>query len=149
MPRPHDVDMEALQLIVLVLTVVATAVATYLYNDGHDRALKPMLVTVAVIGAVGTGLFWLGEAMTTPASAVPRCDFSDVGPDLSPTCESSGEASRRAAGESGSHVLSSYVIGPVVEGLGLGVGGAVGWLVAKATRQKPTDGRRGRILLED
>lgn len=146
---PDDDDMAAVQWIVLVLTVVATAVAAYLYNDGHDRALKPMLVAVAVIGAVGTGLFWIGELMTPPASAVPQCDWSDLGDDLSPSCESSSEAARRAAGESGDHFVSSYLIGPTVEFLGVCAGGVIGWLVAKATRRKPTDGREGRILMDD
>jgi len=141
--------MAVAQWIVLALTVVATAVATYLHNDGHDRALKPVLVAVAVIGAVGTGLFWIGELITPLPSAVPQCDWSDLGDDLSPHCESSEDAVRRAAGESGDHVLSSFVIGPTVEFVGVSAGAAVGWLLAKASRRKPTDRREGRILMDD
>lgn len=141
--------MAAAQWVVLVLTVLATAVASYLYNDGFDRALKPMLVAVAVIGAVGTGLFFLSEALTPTASSLPHCDWSNLDDNFRPQCESRGEAMRRAAHESGAHVLSSYVIGPSLEFVAVCAGGASGWLLAKASKRKPTDGRRGRIAFND
>jgi hypothetical protein len=137
------------QSVVLGLTVVAAGMATFFFNDGRDNQLKRTTLAAAVIGATGTVLFFVGEALTAPASAVPRCEWTDVGNDLSPRCESSGEASRRAAEQSLDHLTSGYLLGPALEGAATLGGAAVGLAAAMVTRRAPSDGRRRRLLIDD
>ncbi len=81
---PHDDGMAAAQWAVLLLTVLAAGLASYLYNDGRDHHIRLVLQAGVVIGLVGTALFFVGEVLSTPASAVPQCDWSNLGEDLRP-----------------------------------------------------------------
>ncbi len=140
--------MAAAQSVVLILTVLVTSVASYLYNDGRDTHLKGVLHVAMAIGIVGTGLFIAAEALSRPASAVPECDWSNLGDDLRPECESTGEASRDAAIKSWLHFRSSYIVGPTVEFTGVAAGGMLGLLAASATGRRPSDGRDRQIFFD-
>jgi len=146
---PHHDGMAAVQWAVLLSTVVTAGVASYLYNDGRDHHIRLVLRASVVIGFVGTALFFVGEARSTPASAVPQCDWSNLGEDLLPRCETTAEAARRAADESGRHFISSYLIGPTVEFVAVAVGGVGGLLTAAATRRRPSDGRSWKVLADE
>lgn len=135
-------DMETLQWLLLLATAVAAGVATYAYNDQRDGALRRVLLLLTGLGVVSTGLLWLTIALTPPASSVPRCDFSSG----APVCESSGEASRRAAGESLDFFSETYLTGPLKDAGAIGLGALVGLGVAAATGRKPTDGRKPDLV---
>ena len=134
--------MESLEWVVLLATVIVAGVATYAYNDQRDGALRQLLLVLAGLGVVSTGLLWLTIAQTPPASSVPRCDFSSG----APVCESSGEASRRAAGESVDFFSSTYLVGPVKDAAAIGLGALTGLGLAAATGRKPDDGRKPRLV---
>lgn len=140
--------MEAAQWAVLSLTALAAGLVSYFYNDGRDHHARLVLRADVVIGLVGTALFILG-GLSPPASSVPQCDWSNPGDDLEPQCETTGEASHRAANESGGEFLDDFVIGPAYEFIGVVAGGTVGLLVAKATRRRPPDGRQALLLFDD
>lgn len=141
--------MVAVQWLVVALSAVAAGLASFFYNDGRDHHLKLTLQAGAVIAFTGTALFYVGEALTPPASAVPQCDWTDLGDDLTPDCESSAEASSRAAGESLDHFVSSYLVGPIVEFAAVVGGGLVGFIAAGSTGRSPSDGRPRRVLVDD
>ena len=146
---PHDDGMAAAQWAVLSLTVVAAGLASYLYNDGRDHHTRLVLRAGVVIGLVGSALFFVAEVLSTPASAVPQCDWTNLGEDLRPQCETTAEAARRAANESGRHFVSNYIIGPSVEFAAVAVGGVVGLLGATATRGRRSDGRPRQIFFDN
>jgi hypothetical protein len=137
------------QWVVTFLTASAAGLSTYLYNDGRDRSLALVLRAAAVIGVVGTVLFFASQAATPPPSSAPECDWSNIGPDLRPDCETTAEASRRAAGEGLSNLASTVLIGPMIEGAALTVGAVAGFLVAIATARRPTDGRAPRLVIDE
>lgn len=143
-----DVVSEA-QWAVTCSVMLAAGLASYFYNDGRDRHLESVLRAAAVIGAIGTGLFFVGEALATPPSGVPECDWSNLDQDLRPDCETPGQASRRAAGEGASHFVSSYLVGPAIEMGATTVGAIAGFLVALTTTRHPTDGRARRVMVDE
>jgi hypothetical protein len=145
---PHNDGMAVVQWVVLSLTLVTAGLASYLYNDGRDHHIKLVHASI-VIGLVGTALFVVSEALSTPASSLPQCDWSNLDEDLAPQCETDAEASWRAANESGRHFVSSYIIGPTVEFAAVTVGGVLGLLGAMATRRRPSDGRPREIYVDD
>lgn len=140
--------MAAAQFGVLLLTVLAAGVVSFMYNDGHGTHVKTALQVAAAIGIVGTGLFIAAESLSRPASAVPQCDWLNLGDDLRPRCESTSEASRRAGTESSLHFRSRYIVAPTVEFAGVAAGGVVGLLAAAATRRSATDGRDRQIFFD-
>ena len=141
--------MGAVQWLVIALTAVAAALASFFYNDGRDHHLKLTLQAGAVIAFTGMVLFYVGEALTPPVNAAPQCAWTDLDDDLTPNCESSAEASRRAAEESLGHFVSTYLVGPTVELAAVVAGGLVGFVAAGATGRSPSDGRPRRVLVDD
>lgn len=132
--------LESAQWAVLVVSGVVAGVAAFVVRGGRERYLGRVVTVGVVVAGLGTALFWLGEVLAPPAGALPVCDFSDLDDDLRPACETAEEAMARAAGESREHLVSSYVLGPLLEGAVVSVGALVGVVAAGVTGPRP---RRG------
>jgi hypothetical protein len=134
---------------VVVLAAILSLIATFLYCDGHDRPLGAVLKVIAAVSAIGFGLALVSAALTNPASSVPECTYRTEHGQVVADCESTGEASRRAAGEAGSDFVERYIVGPIRDGAIVFAAGLVGMFAARATARRPTDGRRMRVITEE